>query len=351
MDMRFLNEREELVLRTIIDEYIDTSEPVGSRNVSKVGPLKMSPATIRNIMSDLVDKGFIVQPHTSAGRVPTDSGYRYYIEKLVEIQNISPDFMEDIQRQMSIDPLNVMNLFRHFSKKLGEMTHAVGFIVSPKMNNIALKHIEFVRINKETVLAVIVAKTGMVQNVFINVDSTITDNDLVRMANFINTNYEGLSLYEVQHMILQELHNEKGEIRSLLEQAAKLSQQVFKSGVFDEEFIFEGMKYIIDTPELMQNGRLTDVLQAFEEKHHICSLLEGCMKEDSVQIFIGSEIGLDNTEDLGMVIKPYHRGGKIVGTMGVIGPKRMRYSNVVSIVDYSSKIISKMLNDFYEGDK
>lgn len=351
MDMRFLNEREELVLRTIIDEYIDTSEPVGSRNVSKVGPLKMSPATIRNIMSDLVDKGFIAQPHTSAGRVPTDSGYRYYIEKLVEIQNISPDFMEDIQRQMSIDPLNVMNLFRHFSKKLGEMTHAVGFIVSPKMNNIALKHIEFVRINKETVLAVIVAKTGMVQNVFINVDSTITDNDLVRMANFINTNYEGLSLYEVQHMILQELHNEKGEIRSLIEQAAKLSQQVFKSPVFDEEFIFEGMKYIIDTPELRQNGRLTDVLQAFEEKHHICSLLEGCMKEDSVQIFIGSEIGLDNTEDLGMVIKPYHRGGKIVGTMGVIGPKRMRYSNVVSIVDYSSKIISKMLNDFYEGDK
>ena len=351
MDMRFLNEREELVLRTIIDEYIDTSEPVGSRNVSKVGPLKMSPATIRNIMSDLVDKGFIVQPHTSAGRVPTDSGYRYYIEKLVEIQNISPDFMEDIQRQMSIDPLNVMNLFRHFSKKLGEMTHAVGFIVSPKMNNIALKHIEFVRINKETVLAVIVAKTGMVQNVFINVDSTITDNDLVRMANFINTNYEGLSLYEVQHMILQELHNEKGEIRSLLEQATKLSQQVFKSGVFDEEFIFEGMKYIIDTPELRQNGRLIDVLQAFEEKHHLCSLLEGCMKEDSVQIFIGSEIGLDNTEDLGMVIKPYHRGGKIVGTMGVIGPKRMRYSNVVSIVDYSSKIISKMLNDFYEGDK
>ena len=351
MDMRFLNEREELVLRTIIDEYIDTSEPVGSRNVSKVGPLKMSPATIRNIMSDLVDKGFIVQPHTSAGRVPTDSGYRYYIEKLVEIQNISPDFMEDIQRQMSIDPLNVMNLFRHFSKKLGEMTHAVGFIVSPKMNSISLKHIEFIRINKETVLAIIVAKTGMVQNVFINVDSTITDNDLVHMANFINTNYEGLSLYEVQHKILQELHNEKGEIRSLLEQAAKLSQQVFKSGVFDEEFIFEGMKYIIDTPELRQNGRLIDVLQAFEEKHHLCSLLEGCMKEDSVQIFIGSEIGLDNTEDLGMVIKPYHRGGKIVGTMGVIGPKRMRYSNVVSIVDYSSKIISKMLNDFYEGDK
>lgn len=132
MNMRFLNEREELVLRTIIDEYIDTSEPVGSRNVSKVGPLKMSPATIRNIMSDLVDKGFIAQPYTSAGRVPTDSGYRYYIEKFVKIQNISEDFIENIYREMSIDPVNVMNLFRHFSKKMGDMTHAIGFVVSLK---------------------------------------------------------------------------------------------------------------------------------------------------------------------------------------------------------------------------
>ena len=202
MDMRFLNESEELVLRTIIDEYIDTSEPVGSRNVSKVGPLKMSPATIRNIMSDLVEKGFIAQPHTSAGRVPTDSGYRYYIEKFVKIQNISEDFIENIHREMSIDPVNVMNLFRHFSKKMGDMTHAVGFVVSPKMNTINLKHIEFIRINRETVLAVIVAKTGMVQNVLLPVESSITDSDLVRMSNFINSNYEGANLYEVQRMLL-----------------------------------------------------------------------------------------------------------------------------------------------------
>ena len=139
--------------------------------------------------------------------------------------------------------------------------------------------------------------------------------------------------------------------RRLAEQAVKLSEAVVKSPVFDEEFIFEGTKNIIDIPELRQSGKLTDVLQAFEEKSHICSLLESCMKEDSVQIFIGSEIGLDNTDELGMVIKPYHRGGNIVGTMGVIGPKRMKYSQVVSIVDYSSKIISKMLNDYYEGDK
>ena len=351
MDMRFLNEREELVLRTIIDEYVDTSEPVGSRNVSKVGPLKMSPATIRNIMSDLVEKGFIAQPHTSAGRVPTDSGYRYYIDKFVKVQNISENFIENIYREMSIDPVNVMNLFRHFSKKMGDMTHAVGFVVSPKMNTINLKHIEFIRINRETVVAVIVSKTGMVQNVLLRVDNSIKDNDLVRMSNFINSNYEGHNLYEVQRMLLQELQAAEGEIKKLTEQAVKLSEAVVRGPAFDEEFIFEGTKNIIDIPELRQSGKLTDVLQAFEEKSNICSLLESCMKEDSVQIFIGSEIGLDNTDELGMVIKPYHRGGNIVGTMGVIGPKRMKYSQVVSIVDYSSKIISKMLNDYYEGDK
>lgn len=322
MDMRFLNEREELVLRTIIDEYVDTSEPVGSRNVSKIGPLKMSPATIRNIMSDLVEKGFIAQPHTSAGRVPTDSGYRYYIDKFVKIQNISENFIENIYREMSIDPVNVMNLFRHFSKKMGDMTHAVGFVVSPKMNTINLKHIEFIRINRETVLAVIVSKTGMVQNVLLRVDNSIKDNDLVRMSSFINSNYKGYNLYEVQRMLLKELQAAEGEIRRLAEQAVKLSEAVVKSPVFDEEFIFEGTKNIIDIPELRQSGKLTDVLQAFEEKSNICSLLESCMKEDSVQIFIGSEIGLDNTDELGMVIKPYHRGGNIVGTMGVIGPKR-----------------------------
>lgn len=351
MDMRFLNEREELVLRTIIDEYIDTSEPVGSRNVSKSGPLKMSPATIRNIMSDLVDKGFIAQTHTSSGRIPTDSGYRYYIDKLVQIQNISESFIEQMYNEMSIDPVNVMNLFRHFSKKMGDMTHAIGFVVSPKMKTVNLKHIEFISINKETVLAIIVAKTGMVQNVLLPVDNSLSDSDLEYMSNFINTNYIGFNIYDIINNLLEDLKVAHGEIRRLTEQSIKLSQAVVDSSVCDEEFIFEGTKNIIDIPELRQNGKLMEILQAFEEKSKICALLDSCMKEDSVQIFIGSEIGLDSTEELGMVIKPYHRGGNIVGTMGVIGPKRMKYSSVVSVVDYSAKIISKMLNDYYEGDK
>lgn len=348
--MRFLSEREELVLRTIIDEYIDTNEPVGSRNVSKVGPLKMSPATIRNIMSDLVDKGFIVQPHTSAGRVPTDEGYRYYIDKLVSTQIGSEDLIKNIQNEMTFDPVNVMNLFRVFSKKLGDMTNAVGFIVSPKLSSMYMKHIEFIRLNRDTVLAVLVARSGIVRNILLNVGPDFSDEDLVRMGNYLNSNFQESSLAEIRSNLFRKMRQEHGEIRTLLEKTRKVGEALFDSPAFEEEFIFEGTGNIVDTPELRNSGKLKEVLSAFEEKRRICDILDNCMTSNSVQIFVGSEIGLKDIEELGMVIKPYQRGGNIIGTLGVIGPKRMKYPKVVSIVDYSSRIISRMLNEYYGGD-
>lgn len=344
--MKFLNEREEIVLRTIIDEFIDTNEPVGSRNVSKVGPLKMSPATIRNIMSDLVDKGYIVQPHTSAGRVPTDDGYRYYIDKFVSTQQVSKDLIENIQNEMTFNPVNAMNLFKVFSKKLGDMTNAVGFVVSPKLNSIYMKHIEFVKLNKDTTIVVLVTKSGIVQNMYLNIGDEFSQDDLVKISNYLNHHFENNSLMEIRSNLCKEINKEQGEIRALLE---KMGDEFFKSSVFDEEFIFEGTGNIIDSPDLQGSGKLKEVLATFEEKQKICGLLDNCMNSNSVQIFVGSEIGIHNIEELGMVIKPYQRGGNIIGTLGVIGPKRMKYPKVVSIVDYSSRIISKMLSDYY-GD-
>lgn len=347
--MRFLNEREELVLRTIIHEYAGTGEPVGSRNVSKVGPLKMSPATIRNIMSDLVDKGYIVQPHTSAGRVPTDSGYRYYIDKFVSMEALDPEFIENIRNELKFDPVNVMNLFRSFSKKLGDMTNSVGFVVSPKLNSMAMRHVEFVRLNKETALAVLVTKSGIVENILVPVDPSVSESELVRMGNFINENFSDKTMSDIRRELFDEMIEERGEIMTLVEKTREVSKTIFESPVFDEEFIFDGTKNIIEMPELKNSGKLLEVLKTFEEKRKICGILDNCMKNDTVQIFVGSEIGIENIEEMGMVIKPYHRGGKIIGTMGVIGPKRMKYPQVVSIVDYSSRIISKMMNDYYGG--
>lgn len=345
--MRFLNEREELVLRTIIDEYVGTAEPVGSRNVSKVGPLKMSPATIRNIMSDLVDKGFIVQPHTSSGRIPTDTGYRYYIDKFVSMESLNPEFINSIHEELKFDPVNVMNLFKSFSKKLGDMTHSVGFIVSPSLNSVSMRHVEFVRLNKDTALAILVTKTGIVQNILVPIEDGLGDSELARISNFLNSKFADKTMQEIRHELFESLNNERGEIVTLMENAKKVSKVIFDSPAFDEEFIFDGMKNIIDIPELKAEGKIHEILRTFEEKRNICSVLDNCMRSDTVQIFVGSEIGIKNIEEMGMVIKPYHRGGKIIGTLGVIGPKRMKYPQVVSIVDYSSQIISRMMSDYY----
>ncbi len=349
--MRFLNEREEIVLRTIIDEFIDSNEPVGSRNVSKHGPLKMSAATIRNIMSDLVDKGFIAQPHTSAGRVPTDSGYRYYIDRLASMQHIHPDFANKMQSELALEPANVMNMFRDLSKRIGKITNSIGFVVSPKINAVNIKHIEFIRINKENILTIVVTNTGIVQNILLPVDKSLTDSDLVQIANYLNANLSEHTLLSIKQKLAHELIHSEGEILRLQEKAEKIGDILWNNPALQEELIFEGTDNLIDIPEFQGSSKLRDVVQAFEQKQNICSLLDRCMTESGVQIFIGSEIGMKETEELGMVIKPYSRGGNIIGTIGVIGPKRMRYPQVASIVDYSAKLISGFLDDYYGGEE
>ncbi len=348
--MRFLNEREELVLRTIIDQFISTNEPIGSRNVSSIGPLKMSPATIRNIMADLVDLGFINQPHASAGRVPTDDGYRYYIDKLISMKKVSPALINNMQKEFEFDPINIDDFFRTFSKKLSDLTNSVGFIVSPKNNSVVLKHIEFVRLNKESVVVIIVAKTGYVQNIILPVDSSVTDSDLVSMANIINESFIGKKLVEVKTALTNDLFLSKNKINDIITKTQQISESLFTTDIFKEEFIFEGTINLIGTPDVKDFSKLKEVLKTFEEQKKLCEILDKCIKEDSVQIFVGSEIGLEGIDDMGIVLKPYQRGGDIIGTMGVIGPKRMQYPQIASIVDCSSQIMSKMLNDYFGGN-
>jgi len=348
--MRFLNEREELVLRTIIDQFISTNEPIGSRNVSSVGPLKMSPATIRNIMSDLFDLGFINQPHTSAGRVPTDNGYRYYIDRLITTKKISNTVIKNIEQAFNFDPTNISNLFKTFSKKLGDMTNSVGFIVSPKNNSIVLKHLEFIRLNKESVIAIIVSKTGYVENVLLNIDTDITDSELTQMSNFINSSFVGNKLSEVKSALIDQLYLYRDKVNDLIDKTGKVSKALFASDIFKEEIIFEGTTNLLDTEDIKNIDSLKEILKTFDEKKRLCEIFDRCIQEDSVKIFVGSEIGLEGIDETGIVFKSYHRGGDTIGTMGVIGPKRMYYPHVVSVVDYSSQIMSRMLNEYFGGD-
>lgn len=336
-----LNEREQTVLKVIVDEYINSSQPVGSRYVSKTGLINLSPASIRNVMSDLEDKGLIAQPHTSSGRVPTDDGFKYYIDKFIAI---SDENLINIEKEFSnMDAANVREMFDSVSRKLGDLTHSIGFVISPKLNTMYLKHIEFMRLNPETVLTVIVTKSGIVHNMLMDVDNSIKDNDLKRVSNYLNEKFADMTLLQVKEQIVNEMRDKKDKFNELTEKVIKVSQSLFKNSDFGSEIILHGTSNIIDQPEFKDTQKLRDFLDAFEEKHFAYQILDKCMKENGVKIFIGSDFEGSNIEELGLVTKPYLRNENIVGTLGVIGPKRMKYPEVIPIVDFSAEIITNIL--------
>jgi len=336
-----LRKREETVLRIIVDEYINSSQPVGSRYVSKTGLLRLSPASIRNIMSDLEEKGFIVQPYTSSGRVPTDSGFKYYIDKFIAI---SDENINNVKKEFqNLDAANVREMFDNISRKLGDLTHSIGFVLSPKLNTMYLKHIEFLKLNAETVLTVIVTKSGIVHNMLMEVDESIKENDLVRVSNYLNEKFMNKTLLQIQKQLVDEMEDKKNKVNELTEKVIKVSENLFKNSDFGSEIILHGTSNIIGQPEFKDVEKLKDFLNAFEEKHFAYQILEKCMNENGVKIFIGSDFGEEKINELGLVAKPYLRDDNIVGTLGVIGPKRMKYPEVIPIVDFTAEIITNIL--------
>lgn len=345
--MNFLNEREESVLKTIIEEFVQSNEPVGSRLISKTGPLKLGPASIRNIMSDLEEKGYILQPHTSAGRVPSDEGYRYYIDRLVTFSFSDRAILEQLKQECSAE--NINGVFKKVSDNLSRLTRSVGFVISPKLNTMLLKHIEFVRLSGTTVLAVIVAKTGIVHNVMLDVTPSVTDSDLVQISNYLNTHFIDKSLMEVKTAILDEMRKDKNRMDSLVKNVMTVTERVFGNSDFGQDIILSGTSTILDLPEFSDVSKLKGLFQTFEEKKFIFDILDKCQNETGVNIFIGSEIGRSEVSELGLVTKTYSRGGNVIGMLGIIGPKRMRYSDVVSVVDCSADLVTGIMGKFLEN--
>jgi len=345
--LNYLNEREEIVLKTIIDEFVQSNEPVGSRFISKVGPLKLGAASIRNIMSDLEDKGYILQPHTSSGRVPSDEGYRYYIDKLVTFDADKETIINNLKDEFSAD--NINSVLKKVSDNLGRMTGSVGFVLSPKLNTMLLKHIEFVRLSTTTVLAVIVARTGIVHNVMIEVSPSASDSELTQVSNYLNHHFTDKSLMELKREIVEQMKDEKRQMDNLFSKVTLMTKAVFSKTGEDSDIILSSASGILDLPEFSDVSRLKGLLGTFEEKKFIFDILDKCQNEKGVNIFVGSEIGREEISELGLVTKTYSRGGNVVGMLGIIGPKRMKYSDVVSVVDCSADIVSEIMGKFLES--
>jgi heat-inducible transcriptional repressor len=336
-----LTEREAKVLKIVVDEYINTSNPVGSRYIAKNSDINLSPASIRNIMADLEDKGFIKHTHTSSGRVPTDLGFRYYVDQFVVLDKSVINKIKDIE---NVSPQNMDYLFKEISKKLGEVSHSIGFVVSPKLNTMYLKHIEFIKLNKENILCIIVTKSGIVHNLIIRVDKKYTESELLVVSNYLNTHFINKSLLEIKQKLFNDMSEKKQHFDEVFQNVKYLAEKFLSNSDFGGEIVSYGTQNIINLPEFRDSESLKKLLAFFEEKTLIYEIVEKCIKEPTVKIFIGSEI-TDSNSDLSLVTKPYKRDDKIIGTLGVIGPKRMRYPEIIPIVDYTAEIISKLLSE------
>lgn len=337
-----LNERGRTILEAIIDDYISTGEPVGSRAVTKRYNMGISPATVRNVMSDLEEMGFLAAPHTSAGRVPTDLGYRYYVDSLLQVRDLSEQEKRRIEEHCRGEKKTVENLLQETGKALSSLSNYAGIVMVPRFTTTVFRHIEFVRLSAGKLLVVFVSQAGLVQNKLIEITEDISQRELEKITNYLNQTLSGLSIHAVKEKITSEMQQEKTLYDSLVQKALELSGQALEEDIEDQLFI-EGTSSFLGQEEFKEVGQMKKLFQAFEQKGRLIELLDKSQQASGVQIFIGSANSYNQIEGCSLITSSYQNMHGTIGTLGVIGPNRMSYSKVIPIVDYTARLVSRLL--------
>jgi heat-inducible transcriptional repressor len=338
-----LTERDRKVLEAIILDYIQTAEPVGSRTVSKKYRMSLSPATIRNVMADLEEMGLLMQPHTSSGRVPTDRAFRFYVDSILEVHKLSRIDRDRIEFSIKDEKLDANEIMKRTSSVLSLLSKQTGVVLAPRFGSSVFKQIEFILLRERRILVIIVCKTGEVQNKIIASDERVTQDELDKYSKYLTEIMGGLSLVEAKHRIMEEMRKEKYQFDRLVHSALQLSQK-FLQDEGEGDLYIEGKTNIIQSPEFTDLEKMRNLLQAFEEKTKIVKLLDKALSAHGIQIFIGSENEFNEMKECSVVTAPYYaKENFTLGTVGVIGPTRMDYSNIIPIVDYTARIVSKIL--------
>jgi len=336
-----LDKRAQLLLKTLIERYIEEGQPIGSRTLSKYSGLDLSPATIRNVMSDLEELGFIASPHTSAGRVPTPSGYRFFVDTLLVIKQLQSGEVRELEDQLHPD--NPQRVIQSASQLLSHLTQFAGVVMTPRRRAITFKHIEFLRLSEKRVLLIVVTPEGDVQNRILFTERDHSPSELVEAANFVNQNYAGQSFEDVRTRLTGELKALRQDMIQLMTAAVEAGTQALAEG--NEQYVVSGERNLFGVRDLSQDmGRLRQLLEMFERKTSLLQILDLSLRGHGVQIFIGGESGVSAPDDVSVVTSPYKVDGEVVGTVGVIGPTRMAYDRVIPIVDITAKLLSSALS-------
>ena len=339
------NERAQHLLRVLIQRYIQDGQPVGSRTLSKDAGLDLSPATIRNVMSDLEEMGLVSAPHTSAGRIPTPQGYRLFVDTLVRYQQPKDGDIDMLRSQINRKVDNAGALVSSVSNLLSDFTSLAGVITVPRGQHAALRQIEFLPLSEKRILAIIVINDRDVQNRILHTERDYTTSELQQAANFINQHYAGIELDQVRHRILADLEDAQSTMNQAMHDIIEVAQSVM-DGTDNpgSEFVLAGETNLMDFAELSDVETLRRLFEAFSRKRMMLDLLDRSINADGVQVFIGAESGYDILEDCSVVTAPYQLDDNTVGVLGVIGPTRMAYDRVVPIVDITARLLRSALS-------
>ncbi len=335
------SERAQILLKMLVERYIADGQPVGSRSLAKFSGLELSPASIRNIMADLEELGFIASPHTSAGRIPTSRGYRFFVDTLLKVRPL--DQVEINQLEGQLQPDNTQKLVSQASHLLSDLSRFAGVVMTPKRRSAAFRHIEFLRLSEKRILLIIVAPDGDVQNRIILTDRAYDPSELTEAANFLNQNFAGLTFGEIKARIQDELRKLREDMTRLMTQALEASTDVMNQN--PEDYVLSGEHNLLHVQDLSSNmASLRRLFDMFEQKTSLLQLLDISSRAHGVQIFIGGESGLVPLDECSVVTAPYEVDGQVVGTVGVVGPTRMAYERVIPIVDITAKLLSSALS-------
>jgi heat-inducible transcriptional repressor len=336
-----LDKRAQILLKTLIERYIAEGQPIGSRSLSKYSGLELSPATIRNVMADLEEAGLISSPHTSAGRVPTPLGYRFFVDSLLVIKPLESQAVQRIEGELHPD--NPQRMMQTASQLLSQLTQFAGVVMQPRRRSMTFRQIEFLRLSEKRVLLIVVTPDGDVQNRILFTEREYKPSELIEAANYINQHYSGQSFEDVRAKLQTELSDLRRDMIHLLTTAVDAGNRAVAEG--SEQYVISGERNLLSLQDLSHDmNRLRQLFELFERKTSLLQILDVSLRGQGVQIFIGGESGFTAPDDVSVVTSPYKVDGEVVGTVGVIGPTRMAYDRVIPIVDVTAKLLSSALS-------
>lgn len=339
-----LSERTQHLLKALVERYIRDGQPVGSRTLARDTGLDLSPATVRNVMADLEELGYLHAPHTSAGRVPTARGYRFFIDALLHLKPLENEEIEILRRRIDQPVQSSAELARSVSDLLSGLTRLAGVVMLPRRKVATLRHVEFLPLSDHRVLAILVLNTQEVQNRIIQTGRPYSAVELQQAANYLNAQFAGQEIEQVREALLRDLRETRDSMDRLTQTVVEIAEQTFETESDGEDYVVAGQTHLMQCADLSDLDKLRQLFEAFNHKRDLLHLFDQCLHAEGVQIFIGEESGFGVLEGCSVVTAPYSVEGRVLGVLGVIGPTRMAYDRIIPVVDITARLLAAALN-------